>query len=167
MIQYTCDVCGKPMPENYIRPKQRSGQLTRACRVDDVCASCEAAGRQIDVSGTLLAAWRAAPRPSSAECNPPDETVPQTLLREHSIAEPAMTGRGSTEKAAILDRLRQYRKDHGLGCLAIVAEKAGRDITDDVLRGVLQGKVTLDIKGWRQIGKALDKLAAAGEGDGG
>ena len=48
MIQYTCDVCGKPMPENYIRPKQRSGQLTRACRVDDVCASCEAAGRQID-----------------------------------------------------------------------------------------------------------------------
>ena len=79
----------------------------------------------------------------------------------------AMTGRGSTEKAAILDRLRQYRKDHGLGCLAIVAEKAGRDITDDVLRGVLQGEVTLDIKGWRQIGKALDKLAAAGEDDGG
>lgn len=51
--------------------------------------------------------------------------------------------------------------------VTIVAEKAGRDITDDVLRGVLQGEVTLDIKGWRQIGKALDKLAAAGEGDGG
>ena len=69
-----------------------------------------------------------------------------------------ITGRGSTEKAEILDRLRYYRKEHGLGCLIAVAQKAGKDITDDTLRGLLSGEVTLGIADWRRIGRALDKL---------
>lgn len=69
-----------------------------------------------------------------------------------------LTGRGSTEKAEILDRLRHYRKEHGLGCLAAVAQRAGEGITDDTLRGLLSGDLALGIKDWRRIGRALDKL---------
>ena len=69
-----------------------------------------------------------------------------------------LSGRGSTEKAEILDRLRYYRKEHGLGCLAAVAQRAGEGITDDTLRGLLSGDLALGIKDWRRIGRALDKL---------
>lgn len=164
MIQYTCDVCGEPMPESYTRPKQQSGQLAKACRVNDVCASCAAAGRRLDVADVLLTAWRALPRAAPAEAHPPGAPPP---LRDPPVTEPVITGRGSTEKVEILARLKSYRKEHGLGCLADVAKAAGRGITDDTLRGVLQGDVTLDIKGWRQIGAALDRLTAAGKGNGG
>lgn len=157
MIQYTCDVCGTPMPEGYTRPKQKTGQLADACRVYDVCDACAAAGRQIDVPGLLLAAWREAVRPGTppAEENFPSEPP---LLREHSVGGKVLTGRGSTEKAEILDRLRHYRKEHGLGCLAAVAQRAGEGITDDTLRGLLSGDLALGIKDWRRIGRALDKL---------
>ena len=162
MIQYTCDICGAPMPEGYIRPRQPSGQLANACRARDVCTICTALGRQLDVSGILLAAWRAVPRPAADD--PPAEEPPP--LREHTVTRAVTTGRESAEKMAILERLRSYRKEHGLGCLADVAKLAGRGMTDDTLRGVLHGDVTLDITGWRQVGKALDHLApkeASGE----
>ena len=64
----------------------------------------------------------------------------------------------AAEKAEILDRLRYYRKEHGLGCLAAVAQRAGEGITDDTLRGLLSGDLALGIKDWRRIGRALDKL---------
>ncbi len=145
------------MPEGYTRPKQKTGQLADACRVYDVCDACAAAGRQIDVPGLLLAAWREAvrPGPPPAEESFPSEPPP---LREHSVAGKVLTGRGSTEKAEILDRLRYYRKEHGLGCLAAVAQRAGEGITDDTLRGLLSGDLALGIKDWRRIGRALDKL---------
>lgn len=164
MIQYTCDICGAPMPEDYIRPKQRTGQLVKTCHVDDVCAGCMAAGRRLDVIDVLLTAWRALPRAVPVEKCPPGDSPPP---REPPVTESVITGRGSTEKAEILARLQSYRKEHGLGCLADVASAAGRSITDDTLRGVLHGDVTLDIKGWRQVGKALDRLTAAGEDNGG
>lgn len=160
MIQYTCDICGAPLPEDYVRPKQRTGQLVKACRVNDVCAICMTAGRRLDVADVLLTAWRAVPRAAPVEERPLGDSPPP---REP----PVITGRCSTEKAEILARLQSYRKEHGLGCLADVAKAAGRGITDDTLRGVLHGDVTLDIKGWRQIGKALDRLTAAGEDNGG
>ena len=164
MIQYTCDICGAPLPEDYVRPKQRTGQRVKACRVNDVCATCMTAGRRLDVADVLLTAWRAVPRAAPVEERPLGDSPPP---REPPVTEPVITGRCSTEKAEILARLQSYRKEHGLGCLADVAKAAGRGITDDTLRGVLHGDVTLDIKGWRQIGKALDRLTAAGEDNGG
>lgn len=150
------------MPEDYIRPKQKSGHLARACRVNDVCGRCEAAGRRVDVSGILLAAWRAAARQPAEEHSPGDPLS----VGKRCIAETAVTDRSRTEKLDILERLKRYRKEHGLGCLADVAKKAGRGITDDTLRSALQGNITLDIREWRQISKALDRLAAPSEGNG-
>ena len=164
MIHYTCDICGAPMPEDYVRPRQRTGQLVNACRVNDVCAICIAAGRRLDVVDVLLTAWRAVPRVAPVEERPPGDPPP---LREHSVTEAVITGRGSTEKVEILAQLQSYRKEHGLGCLVDVAKAAGCGITDDTLRGVLHGDVTLDIKGWRQIGKALGRLTATGKDNGG
>ena len=62
------------------------------------------------------------------------------------------------EKAEILDRLRHFRKEHGLGCLVAVAQRAGEGITDDTLRDLLSGDLALGIRDWRRIGRALDKL---------
>ena len=58
MLNYTCDVCGGPMPDKYIRPKSYPGKLATQCRVYEVCPACEAAGRGVDIREVLLAAWR-------------------------------------------------------------------------------------------------------------
>lgn len=153
------------MPREYVRPKQISGQLANACQAHDVCPNCIAAGRQVDVPGVLLAAWRAASRPTAGSTEDDGPPAPP-LLREHSITIPAPNGRGKTEKAEILDRLRRYREIHGLGCLAAVAQAAGDGITDDTLRDILHGDAVLSLKDWRRIGNALDKMARKEGADG-
>lgn len=66
----------------------------------------------------------------------------------------------AAEKQAILARLKQWREDHGPGCLDAVAKKAGHGITPEMLRGLCLGEVKLLIEDWRHIKKALDQLEA-------
>lgn len=81
------------------------------------------------------------------------------LLRAHDV----QPGAGpkppkptpAAEKTAILERLRSYREQHGLGCLKQVAR--GK-VTEDLLRSVLSGSATLTIQEWRAIGRALDRV---------
>lgn len=64
------------------------------------------------------------------------------------------------EKTAIADRLREYRRQNGLGCLNVLAQKCGSGgITADVLRDAINGAAVLPIASWRRIGKALDQVA--------
>lgn len=62
------------------------------------------------------------------------------------------------EKRLIMERLTAYREKHGLGCLAEVAKKYGKGITDDILRRLLSGNATATLAEWRRIGEALNKL---------
>lgn len=66
-------------------------------------------------------------------------------------------------KRDVIRRLQEYRKKHGLGCLAAVARETrtrGR-INDTVLRMLLFGDTSVRrIEDWRKIGKALDRLEA-------
>lgn len=66
------------------------------------------------------------------------------------------------EKRKILQRLRGYRHENGLGCLDEVARKARSKgtITAMVLRDALIGSTSLSIEVWRKIDRALDKLEA-------
>lgn len=160
MTKYVCDVCGGQMPERYIRPKRGAGRLASVCQLDDVCPACAAAGETLDIHDVLLTAWRALPRCEGVSPADPPEPLP---LEERAEAKKAPPGRGGTEKAVIAGRLRQYRREHGLGCLSAVAEKAG-GLTDDMLRELLQGEIKLDIGGWRQIGRALDLLEEGQDG---
>ena len=87
-----------------------------------------------------------------------DEQPGETpLLRAHD--EPVKyAGRAGEEKRRIFQRLQKYREDHGKGCLDAVAERAGRDISTDVLRELLIGGMTVSIEHWRRIDSALDVL---------
>lgn len=69
------------------------------------------------------------------------------------------------EKRAILRRLTDYRAAHGLGSLDTIAKATrtrGR-INDNTLRMLLTGDAQLPVADWRRIGRALDRLEAAGE----
>lgn len=64
-------------------------------------------------------------------------------------------------KRDVIRRLQEYRKKHGLGCLAAVAKEMrtrGR-INDTTLRMLLTGDTALrKMEDWRKIGNALDRL---------
>lgn len=84
---------------------------------------------------------------------------PVTAPPEGEPGEPGEPGEAEgAEKRAILRRLTDYRAAHGRGCLDGVAKATrtrGR-INDNTLRMLLTGD-------WRRIGRALDRLEAAGE----
>lgn len=65
------------------------------------------------------------------------------------------------EKRAILQRLQEFREKNGVGCLTQVTRRMGRSaLRAEVLRGVLTGDSVLEIRDWRRIGRALDRLDA-------
>ena len=61
------------------------------------------------------------------------------------------------EKQAILERLKTYREQHGLGCLPQLARLGGAGVTTEVLRDALTGAAKLPLQTWGAIGRALDK----------
>ena len=67
-------------------------------------------------------------------------------------------GRNQEEKLAILERLREYRRVHGLGCWNGVAKKAGGNITPELIRDMLLGKESPPIADWRKIDRAVQSL---------
>lgn len=67
-------------------------------------------------------------------------------------------GRNREEKQAILERLREYRKSHGLGCWNGVAKKAGGNITPELIRDMILGKESPPIADWRKIDRAVQSL---------
>lgn len=83
---------------------------------------------------------------------------------ENREAEPSLadvTGRNEEEKLAILERLRSYRKIHGLGCWNEVAKEAGANITPELIRGIVLGEESPPIADWRRIDRAIQRLDAA------
>ena len=80
---------------------------------------------------------------------------------ENDEAEPPpveiAAGRNKEEKLAILERLREYRRAHGLGCWNGVAQKAGGSITPELIRDMLLGKESPPIADWRRIDRAIQK----------
>lgn len=161
MIHYTCDVCGDPLPDGYERPKGRIGNhMQISAGADDVCPRCSRVGANMDLPGILLAAWREqVARDQTPKVVPPGEEVSQ------NPEPPPRTDAVGEEKRAILQRLKDYRKKRGPGCLEKVVKtcRSRTTINDAVLRDVLIGSAVLRIEDWRKIGKALDKLEGADE----
>jgi len=89
------------------------------------------------------------------------EVRPQATPEADPEAAPsggAVRGRNREEKLALLEQMRAYRRAHGLGCWAAVAQAAGGCVTDELLRDMLLGKASPPIADWRRIKKALDRL---------
>lgn len=82
-----------------------------------------------------------------------------TLLRERDLTRLAEQSDAAT-KRQVLQRLRDWRAAHGLGCLEEVsrATRTRGRISADVLRRLLVGDEVLDIKDWTLIRRALDQL---------
>ena len=71
-------------------------------------------------------------------------------------------GLAAREKRAIQARLKAYRRAHGLGCFATLAEGG---LSEDVLRDLAAGLGRYSLDVWREAGRALDwaSMPAAGE----
>lgn len=70
-----------------------------------------------------------------------------------------MSKTGKEIKLEIRERLKRYRDTNGLGCLEAVAKACRfKTITSMVLRDILLGTATLEMKVWLKIDRALDKL---------
>ena len=74
---------------------------------------------------------------------------------------PKPTGRNAAEKRKILERLRRYRQEHGLGCFAVLAAACGEGVTETTLRNLYSGDEVQPIQVWRQVGAGLAKLGVS------
>jgi len=85
-------------------------------------------------------------------------TEPQAPPAQEVTAETSSEG---DEKRKILQRLTEYRKVHGLGCLKTVASttRTKGKINDNTLRMILTGDAPpMPIEDWRRIDRALQRL---------
>lgn len=92
---------------------------------------------------------------------PPDSDpeVPEEKVSAFRAQDVGPMGRNSTEKREIMERLRVYRTEMGLGCWAAVVKASGGKLDDIQLREMCAGTAVLPVAEWRLAAKALDKLA--------
>lgn len=94
----------------------------------------------------------------NAPSAPTAKPKPPSVISDGKKTAPAAKRSGfGSEKRAILDKLIAYRRRMGLGAMDAVAREAG--ISDSTIMGMLNA-MPQDISVWRQVGNALDKLAA-------
>lgn len=87
-----------------------------------------------------------------------------TPLLQEDVPEPEPprpTGRNAAERREILERLRRYRREHGLGCFAALAKVCGKGVTETTLRNLYSGDEVQPIQVWRQVGAGLEKLGVS------
>lgn len=77
----------------------------------------------------------------------------------------APTGRGAEEKRAIQEKLRAYRRAHGLGCFRTVAQAGLPEVTETMLRNMATGTVAYPLGDWRAVGRALDRVSKLDTGE--
>lgn len=91
----------------------------------------------------------------------PREWTPQLQEEPESGPPKEPSGRNAAEKRAILERLRRYRREHGLGCFTALAEVCGKGISENTLRNLYSGDEVQPIQVWRQVGAGLDKMGVS------
>ena len=87
-----------------------------------------------------------------------------TPLLQEDVPEPEPprpTGRNAAERREILERLRRYRREHGLGCFGALAKVCGKGVTETTLRNLYSGDEVQPIQVWRQVGAGLEKLGVS------
>ena len=85
--------------------------------------------------------------------------APSSGEAEHNEADTTSTfkfaGVGATEKREVFERLSDYRRNHGLGSLAVVAKATNGVVTEDEIRAMLAGD-KYPLAKWKVVGTALD-----------
>lgn len=159
MINYTCDVCGSQMPQDYKRTKPETcHRIVGMTKVEDVCEKCLKAGEKLDASTIVLAAWRTA-----LEQNCEKEA---TKAGEEKTAKKPKTTI-TVDKAAVRDRLENFKKVRGLSSMPDLEKAIKRKgITVPVLLSASVGAETLTPDVWAAIDRGLDKLNAPEAGHG-
>lgn len=105
-------------------------------------------------------------RPAPKESEVLRGEKPEIKTSSKAAREREQKFREAAEKMEICDRLKAYRREHGLGCLNQLAMKCGGGgITADVLRDAVNGSAVLPLTSWRRIGKALKKVEVGHEGN--
>lgn len=104
-------------------------------------------------------------RLGSLEPGPEPNPEEPKLLRERELTRLAEQSEAET-KRQILQRLKDWRATHGLGCLEELsrATRSRGRISADVLRRLLVGDEVLDIEDWIKIRWAMDHLEQRARG---
>lgn len=141
-----CPCCGTPIRDDLPRWK-----LLLLSYIAEGLSLMDAIGAMAEVM-EVPSCDNDLPKRSEYPISIPSEAEAVTCKEEKSEAE---------TKKCIFDRLRQYRKDHGLGCLDLVASKTAHlkknRLSADMLRAALDGE-KLTVVDWLKIEKALDEL---------
>lgn len=90
------------------------------------------------------------------------EDLPELQAEVRQKQPGPVSGRAAREKKAILERLKNYREIHGLGCLAAIAKAGGRETPEPMLRDMLTGEGVYTVDQWRAVDRAI---TAAQKGD--
>ena len=84
--------------------------------------------------------------PGSGEAEPNEADTASTFKS---------VGIGAAEKREVFERLSDYRRNHGLGSLAVVAKATNGVMTEDEIRAMLAGD-KYPLAKWKIVGSALD-----------
>ena len=135
MTRIYCDICGLPLPDKMMFDV--AAVISDIAGVEDTCERCGWIGGELDVKSIILDKWRAAAR---------EQTDPEAE-------------RNAAIKRECRDKLLEYRKTGGLGCLEKLATQMGGGWNAEELRRLIGGELILDADRWKQVAAAIDALA--------
>lgn len=135
MTRIYCDICGLPLPDKMMFDV--AVVISDIAGVEDTCERCGRIGGELDVKSIILDKWRAAAS---------EQTDPEAA---HNAA----------VKRECRDKLLEYRKTGGLGCLETLAARMGGGWNAEELRRLIGGELILDADRWKQVAAAIDALA--------
>lgn len=143
MKKYFCDICGEPMPADYVGASQKpAGSIESICGVSDVCPKCAYIGDAISPKQVLLGEWKR-------------RVAEKKNLQQGQTGEGEIKGRNSVEKRGIYEAFLQYRQRVGLDGFGPLQSLTG--FSDTKLFGMLEGQ-KFSLADWRSLGKALQQL---------
>lgn len=148
MKKYFCDVCGVELPIWDEEPAPKPSPTALICGWLELCPRCNDLAYEVDVS-----------KLARAEMNRLIEAGQEEPVLPSDPA-PSPKGKAAKEKRAILAAVGAYRKEHGPGSIAKLAQLA--KVNESELRDMIQC-VPTPIAIWRKVGKVLE-VDNAGEG---
>lgn len=143
MKKYFCDICGEPMPVDYMgAPQRQVGTLENICGAADVCPKCAYIGDSMNPRKILLEEWKRRVLEKKGGTNAQSE-------------EKEFRGRNSVEKRGIYEEFVRYRQRVGLDGFGPLQNATG--FSDTKLFGMLEGQ-KFSLADWRTLGKAIREL---------
>ena len=151
MDNYTCDVCKRPLPDDYTQPTCPPTEMQLFCGVVNLCPGCRAAESKFNGPNELLKLWK---RKAGVK-NRPNPSQNFTISPQYPAGYTKLSNEEKREKKEIYEQLLEYRRVHGMGCYKALAKTAG--LNEDLIRDIVETK-RVPMETWRRVGRALQTI---------